>query len=184
MSKVIIFSIFFNSLYLMSAGQLTSCIQHWSKNNNHNKQIDSIISRLNFDNSGNPYTVSCDSFTVNSPFNPKWYINFYNNQFGKYFSNATSVNFFMFHFMRKTDSLSGEMHVTQFEFNKKDIGLIKSKFGKQSGGYKNYQLKSPAAYKYIVKNNSIYFISTNSFFLIQQNNSLFENVFNEFVKYK
>jgi hypothetical protein len=180
MNRLGILALFFLSPHINTFGQ-TSCIKYWSKNQIQNKQLDTIISKLDI---GNIDTLYCDSFTVNSPFNHKWYINFYNKQFGKYFSNAKCVNFLMFHFRQETDSLSGEIHITQFDFDNKDMNLIKKTFGRQSKGFRSYHLEAWTSYKYIVINNSIYFISTESFYLMSKNNSLFEKVFNEFLNYR
>ena len=166
--------------HFTSSAQET-CIKHWSKDNVHNLQLDSILSKLHFDSQD---SVFCDSYTIENPFNYKWYIDFYNKQLGKYFSSAECINFSKYYYREKTDSLFDEIHITQFVLSNDDLRLFRNKYGEISKGYKYYNLKVFTLYKYIVLGNCLYFISSESYQPGRKNDSYFDKVFNIFSNYK
>jgi hypothetical protein len=154
-----------------------NCIRHWSKNKIPDTNLDSLLSFIQLKNID---TVYCDSFTVSNKFYPKFYITFFNKQFGNYFSKAGAVNFCMFHLQRKIDSLRGEIHITQFSFANADMSKIRKQFRERSKGVKLFKLEALTAYVYVVNRNSIYFIQTESFGLVSKHQEVFQNFINDF----
>ena len=94
MNKLALLNIGFLSFCLTAAGQV-DCVKHWSANKSQIIELDAILSEFEWQPVD---TVYCDSFLDNEPFKYTWYIDFYNKQFGNYFSNARNISFAMFHF--------------------------------------------------------------------------------------
>jgi hypothetical protein len=175
----IVFTLTLLSSCAFACGQ-TTCIRHWSKNPIQNQQLDSIMAKITIANMDYSY---CDTNNITEPFDYKWYINFYNKQVGKYFSNAESVNSGIFYCREKSDSLFDEIRIIQFALPGHDADLFKSKYGESLKGYSYFNLKVFTLYKYIVKQNSVYFISTESYQPGRKTASFLDRFFKEFVNY-
>ena len=156
----------------ISAGQI-NCVQHWSHNKSQIITLDSILASVEMKRLD---TFYCDSFAQSRKLNHKWYINFYTKHFGNYFSNPRCVCFAMFHFKEKSDTLINEMHITQFTLSDKQIIAFKKRHRATNAKTLIYQTEAFTAYKYVVRNNSIYFISTETFRSIQKKDSFFEYI--------
>ncbi len=107
----------------ISLGQI-DCVQHWSYNKSQSKALDMLLDSINLHRID---TIYCDSFTLGSAFNHTWYVDFYTKHFGNYFSNPRSVCFAMFHFREKSDSVTSEIHITQFDLTDKQVNAFRKK---------------------------------------------------------
>jgi len=162
-------------LFVTNGNSQTKCIQHWSHNKSQIVELDKIFASIKTDNLD---TLYCDSLTMASHFNPTWYVNFYNKHFGKYFSNPRNVCFGMLRFRNKGDSITGEVHVTQFVLHPKQAALFKKRYGTVSVKTGRYPIEMLALYRYVVKGNLIYFVSTESLELSDNKTALFDQVCN------
>ena len=83
--------------------------------------LDSILATINkqqFD------TFYCDSFTMHTKLNAKWYINFYNKHIGNYFSDPTCIAFSVFYFKNNEESDRNEMNIIQFVLDEKQVKMF------------------------------------------------------------
>ncbi len=82
----------------------------------------------------------------------------------------------MFYFKEKSDSIINEMHITQFVLTDKQIDAFKKKYGPIAQKQMTHKIKAYTSYKYIVKRNTIYFVSTETYALAHRKDSFFEDV--------
>jgi hypothetical protein len=157
---------------LISWGQI-NCVQHWSHNKSQIVALDGILASISLQRID---TIYCDSFTIKTRLNPKWYIDFYTKHFGDYFSNPRCVCFAMFHFREKSDSIINEMHITQFVLTNKQVNAFKKKYGAIAQKKMTHKIEAYTSYKYIVKEDIIYFVSTETYALAHRKDSFFEDV--------
>ncbi len=136
-----------------------SCIKHWTQDSMENHQLDTLFSKISFENIDSTF---CKYEEVNG-FDPKWQIDFYNKQIGKYFSDARSINFIKFYSQEKDDKFFNEIHIIQFDLPEKDLKKFKNKYGIKINGYGFFNINVFTLYRYLVKDNSVYFISTESY---------------------
>ena len=170
----------FSLLSLISFAQ-NSCVKHWSKDGAQNRQLDTIFSKVSFDNIDSTF---CD-YQESNEFASKWQIDFYNKQIGKYFSDAESINFIKFYAKEKDDEYFNEIHIIQFDLPEKDLNKFKNKYGVKINGYSFFNINVFTLYRYLVKDNSVYFISTESY---EKGNPktayFFDKIFDFFLSYK
>jgi hypothetical protein len=137
------------------SGQV-NCTRYWNKWNKPDKQIDSILSKVPIESLD---TIFCDDYTINSDYNKDWYVDFYNRQFGKFFSKAINVNFNMFWYIQKNDSIKREIHITQFSFDSLRIEKIKPIIKSISKKFNNvFLVKIWTDYNYVFIKNDLFFI--------------------------
>jgi len=151
----------------------TSCVQHWSKNKIACTDLDSILAAIDkqqFD------TFYCDSFTMHTKLNTKWYINFYNKQIGNYVSNPDRISLSVFYFKDKMEGYRNEMNIIQFMLDEKYVKRFVHKYGLISDKKSIFKIEAYTAYKYLVKGNSVYFICTRSYKLANQQPSFFDEM--------
>ena len=177
MNKLALLNIGFLSFCLTAAGQV-DCVKHWSANKSQIIELDAILSEFEWQPVD---TVYCDSFLDNEPFKYTWYIDFYNKQFGNYFSNARNISFAMFHFRLRNDSVTEEINVTQFVLPQKDADRLKAKYGVLSREAKTFRIEALIFYKYVIKYNVVYYIATESPRQAKNHDSLFEQLFSQIV---
>lgn len=156
-----------------SAQSQTSCVQHWSKNKTVFTDLDSILASIDKQQFDSFY---CDSFTMHTKLNAKWYTNFYNKHIGNYFSDPTAIAFYAFYFKSKEDRCNYEMNIIQFVLDEKQVKRFINKYGTISKKKSSFTIEAFTAYKYIVKKNAIYFICTLSHSLAHQEHSFFDDV--------
>ena len=158
--------------FIIAEGQ-ERCVQHWSPNKTQTVSLDSILASVSMQRID---TFYCDSFTKNSVLNGKWYIDFYTKHFGNYFYNPRSVCFAMFYFREKSDPIINEMHITQFVLSSKQTTAFKKKYGAISQKKLIHKIEAFTSYKYVVKGDIIYFVSTETYSLAHRKDSFFEDI--------
>lgn len=158
-----------------------TCIRHWAKDDIENRQLDSIFSTVSFEEIDSTF---CNYQKETIP-DFKSLINFYNKQIGKYFSDSKSVNFMKFYSKLKNDEYFNEISIIQFDLPQKDLDKFIAKYGVKINGYKFFNLNVFILYRYLVKDNSVYFISTESYERGNPKSGYFFNqIFEAFVHYK
>lgn len=141
------------------SGQM-ECVKHWSKNGTSNQKLDSILSTVSFKKVD---SLSCASFKNSDEFDYKRLIDFYNEQLGNYFSDATCVNFAKRLYKKKSATDYDEIRIVQFELPKDKITQLENKYGKGYEGYRYFKLKVFTLYKFVVRGSNVYFIYTESY---------------------
>jgi hypothetical protein len=178
MNKIILTSIFL--LVSFTSLAQNPCVKHWSQDTILNRQLDTIFSKISFENIDSTF---CD-YGEGSGFDSKWQIDFYNQQIGKYFSNTKSINFIKFYSKEKNDDFFNEFHIIQLDLPEKDLKKFVNKYGTKINGYSFFNLHVFTLYRYLVKDNSVYFISTESY---ERGNPktgyFFDKIFEVFVSY-
>ena len=161
------------SLFSFISKAQTACVQHWSKNSIHCTDLDSMLASIDkqrFD------TFYCDSFTIHTKLNPKWYTDFYTKHFGNYFSNPSCIALSVFYFKNTGEEHRHEMNIIQFVLNQDQLKRFTNKYGIISKKKSVLRIKAYTAYKYVVTGNAVYFVCTESYPLAHQEISFFEEV--------
>ena len=161
------------SLFSFISKAQTACVQHWSKNKIPCTDLDSMLASVDkqrFD------TFYCDSFTMNTRLNAKWYTDFYTKHIGNYFSNPSCISLSVFYFKNKGEEHRHQMNIIQFVLNQDQLKRFTNKYGIISKKKSGFSIEAYTAYKYVVKGNAVYFVCTLSHLLAQQENSFFDEV--------
>ncbi len=160
MKKIAFFIFILLTLYFRGFGQSYACnAQHWSATTSTIPDLEKVLAGFKWNNID---TLICDSFMIEGKLNHKWHEDFYNKQFGNYFSKQKHICFAQYYFREKEDSLIQEIHIIKFMLDKKKTGLFKKKYGSISRTEKTYRLKVQTFYKFVIEHNDIYFVSTES----------------------
>jgi len=143
----------------VSSGQ-TECVSHWSKNGISNEKLDSILTTVSFKKID---SLPCSSSHDSNQFDYKWYIDFYTEQLGDYFSEASCVNFAKRFYKKRKATDYDEVRIVQFVLPKEKIAHFENKYGRGDDSYRYFKLKLFTLYKFVVKGDSVYFIYTESY---------------------
>jgi len=164
-------------LIALAPGFLTgqvSYTRYWNKWNKPDKQIDMILSKVPIESLD---TIFCDDYILKNEYKKDWYVDFYNKQFGKFFSEAINVNFNMFWYVQKNDSIKREIHITQFTFDSSTIEKIKPKI--QSIAQKNnntFIIPALTYFKCVFHNQNVFFICTEPRFVNSETDMKFFDI--------
>ena len=153
---LIVLVIFCNKLLVGQA----ECVSHWTKDGRLNQKLDSILATISFRGVD---SLPCAQYGISKPVDYKVHIDFYNEQLGEYFSEASCVNFAKRYYKRADQETYDEVVLVQFELPRRDIKRIKSIYGKGYDGYRYFKMNVLTLYKFVIRNNDIYFISTQSY---------------------
>jgi hypothetical protein len=175
----LIFTFLLSLLSLISFAQI-SCISHWSKDGARNSMLDTIFSKVNFKNID---SVVCEYKQPNAD-ESNLQISFFNKQIGKYFSNAKAINFIKFYARERGDEYFNEIHILQFDLPEEDLNKFRKKYGTKINGYGYFNISVFTLYRYLVKDNSVFFICTESY---ERGNPktayFFDSIFETFVSF-
>lgn len=154
---LIILLAFFTSLY---SNAQTGCVTHWSKDGIPNLKLDSILASISFPGVD---SVPCLELEPDSQLTYQHQIDFYTEQLGDHFAQASAVNFAVRGYRKSGQELYDQVFIVQFVLPLKEIRSIRSAYGKGNDGYRYFKLRTFTLYKYVIKANSIYFISTQAY---------------------
>ena len=152
------------------------CVKHWSYNKTQIIELDKLYSSLPLHPND---SLWCDSFSLNSPFNHRWYCEFYNKQIGNYFSTPKEVSFVNFKLKEKADAPVRGIHIVEFLLFPKDAKRFRLRYGITSEKSKIYRIAVLTHYRYVLKGDALYFISTESGTEGLTPNSVFENIYKQ-----
>ena len=161
-----------NSLYSQA-----ECTRYWNSQNIPDYNLGLILKKIPINDID---TIYCDPFAYRN-FKKDWYINFFNEQIGPYFSNASNVNFNMFWYIIKGDTIKREIHIVQFTLDKKPIeSLLSFTRTDNQNGIRNFKIPVLTFYSCIIKGLNVYFICTETTGIEEKDLKFFKRVIKTF----
>ncbi len=174
MKKIVFFIFVLLNFYSRGFSQVYACsAQHWSATTSTILDLEKVLAGFKWNNID---TLICDPGT-DERLDHKWFQNFYNKQFGNYFSSPKHICLARYSFKEKGDSLTKEIHVIKFMLDKKSADLFKAKYDSISKNVGTYRIKVRTFYKFFIERNDIYFVSTKTFDQSGKSNSQFNEIF-------
>jgi hypothetical protein len=153
------------------------CTRYWSSQNIPDYNLDLKLKKVPIDDID---TIYCDPYAYHN-FSKDWYIDFFDKNIGPYFSKASNVNFSMFWYINKGDTIKREIHIVQFTLEKKSIESLQSiaQINYQNS-FNNFKIPVLTFYSCVIKNINVYFICTETTGIEEKDLRFFKEVIKAF----